>query len=230
MERMTTMSPAPARRPFRGLQPEERQQRRREQLIEAGLEVFGARGFHGVRVRDICVQARLTERYFYESFENREALFLAVYDHAVARIREAIVAAIAASPRDVVPTARGALRAFLETLQGEPRLARILLIDVLTVGKDVANQSRLATQSFADLVRDLVHHLYPDIDALGLEPQLIANGLVGSAVYQAMQWAFNGFKQPLETVLDHCVLFYEALVERAATLQAGASVGGRASE
>jgi AcrR family transcriptional regulator len=221
MPPMSTMSPAPAGRPFRGLQPEERQQRRREQLIEAGLEVFGARGFHGVRVRDICVQARLTERYFYESFENREALFLAVYDHAVGRIRDAILAAIPAPAPDVVLTARGALRAFLETLQAEPRLARILLIDVFTVGQDVANQSRRAMQSFADLVRDLVHHLYPEIDALDLDAQLIANGLVGSTVYQAIQWAFNGFKQPLDTVLDHCALFYEALVERAATLQAG---------
>jgi len=221
------MSPAPARRPFRGLQPEERQQRRREQLIEAGLEVFGARGFHGVRVRDICVQARLTERYFYESFENREALFLAVYDHAVARIREAILAAIAASPPDVVQTARGGLRAFLETLRDEPRLARITLIDVLTVGEDVANQSRLASRSFADLVRDIVNHLYPKSDALGLESGLIANGLVGSTVYLAMQWAFNGFKKPLENVLDHCVLFYEALVAHAATLQAGAKDSSR---
>jgi AcrR family transcriptional regulator len=216
---MSSTTQAPARRPFRGLQPEERQQRRREQLIEAGLEVFGARGFHGVRVRDICVQARLTERYFYESFENREALFLAVYDHAVARIRAAILAAIAASPPAVVPTARGSLRAFLETLRDEPRLARILLIDVFTVGEDVANQSRRVTQSFADLVRDLGQHLYPGIAALGWQPQLIANGLVGSTVYQAMQWAFDGFQQPLESVLDHCVLFYEALVERAATLQ-----------
>jgi AcrR family transcriptional regulator len=220
---MSTSSSLPARRPFRGLQPEERQQRRREQLIEAGLEVFGTRGFHGVRVRDICVQARLTERYFYESFENREALFLAVYERAVTRIREATLSAIAKSAPDLVQTARGALCAYLETLRAEPRLARILLIDVLTVGQDVAHQSRRATQSFVELVRDIVNHLYPGIQALGLEPALIANGLVGSTLHLAMHWAFNGFKQPLGDVLDHCLLFYEALADRVGMLQAAAS-------
>src|SRR6478752_6322871 len=96
---------AKARR-FRGLSAEQRRSKRREQLIEAGLETYGKLGFHAVGVREICAAAHLTERYFYESFENREALFLAAYDLAVARIRRAMEAALATEQGDVSTMAR----------------------------------------------------------------------------------------------------------------------------
>lgn len=198
-------------RRFRGVSAEQRVRRRREQLLEAGLEMFGTRGFHAVGVRDICAEAKLTERYFYESFANREALFSAVYERAVARVREAISSAISEAPPQLTPMARAGLRAYLETLQAEPRMARILLIDVLSVGADAGNQSLLATRSFADLVRAMMQELYPGLDHTHLEAQLLANGLVGSTLFLVMQWAFNGFQEPLEHILEHCVLFYEAL-------------------
>lgn len=42
----------------------ERQQARREKLIEAGIEAYGRHGFFSVTVKDICNEAKLTERYF----------------------------------------------------------------------------------------------------------------------------------------------------------------------
>jgi AcrR family transcriptional regulator len=200
-------SPPGGNRLFRGLSADERRSQRHEQLIEAGLRAFGSRGFHEVGVRDICAEAHLTERYFYESFENREALFLAVYERGVGRIRDAIVAALEkAQPEDM---ARAGLRAFLCLLRDEPLWPRIILIDVLTVGPTVGSQSFLATQGFADMVGNIVGALYPDRD---LDPQLVASGLVGSTVSLVMRWAQGGFVEPLDKVLDHCALFYEALM------------------
>ena len=54
--------PAPSRRRYGGVLPEERQRLRRAKLIEGALEVFGTKGFHVATVRDICVAAHLTER------------------------------------------------------------------------------------------------------------------------------------------------------------------------
>ncbi len=42
-----------------GMTPAEREERRREQFLEAGLEVFGTRGWAGTTVRDVCRAARL---------------------------------------------------------------------------------------------------------------------------------------------------------------------------
>jgi AcrR family transcriptional regulator len=203
---MGASSSPPGNRLFRGLSADERRSQRREQLIEAGLRAFGARGFHEVGVRDICAEARLTERYFYESFPNREALFLAVYERGVDRVRETVMAALQGLPPDEMP--RAGLRAFLSLLRDEPLWPRIILIDVLTIGADVGAQSILATQAFADLIGGMVATFYADPS---LDPRLVATGLVGSTIFLTMRWASNGFQEPLEQVLDHCAVFYDAL-------------------
>lgn len=213
----------PVGRRFRGLAPAERQQQRREQFIEAGLDLFGTRGFHAVGVRELCTQARLTERYFYESFSNREALFQTVYDRAFEKIRDAVTRAIAAAPREVRQLSRAAIRALLETLRGDPRLSRVLLIDVLSIGADVSAQSRLATQSLVDLTTQIMQALYPELPKQGVHIALIANGLVGSTIYLIMQWAFNGFREPLDVIVEHCALFYDALELQAAHMTAKAA-------
>jgi AcrR family transcriptional regulator len=202
-------------RRFKGLSAEERREQRRQQLVDAGIQVFGKLGFHGAGVREICAEAHLTERYFYESFENREALFMAVYEEGVNRLRAAILVAIAAAGTPELAT-RPALRAYFQTLKDEPRLARIVLQDVLTVGADAGARSVRVTSSFADLIVTLIEAQFPDLAASGIDAKLVANGLVGATLFMAMQWSLGGFREPLERVLDHAVLIYDAVREHTA--------------
>lgn len=200
-----------AGRSFRGVPSNERQAQRRRQLVEAGLDAFGTRGFSLTGVRDICAAARLTERYFYESFKNREALFLAVFEEGVERMRSAVMGALASAtatgPGDL---ARAGLRAMLVTYREDPRLARILLVESLAVGQEVGAQYAV-TASFADVIAGIASGLFPGMAEQGLDPQLVGNALFGSSLYISMQWAFGGFREPLEQILAHCVLVYEAL-------------------
>jgi AcrR family transcriptional regulator len=200
-------SERPIRRKFRGLAPEERQEQRRARLLEAGIEAFGTHGFHAVGVRDICARAQLTERYFYESFKNREALFLAVYQALGTRMEQTVGNALAGSSPEQL--ARTSLRAMLEAFRADPRMARILLIEVLSVG---AGETPLAiSQGFADMIEQICLGLYPELARTKLDARLVANGLYGSTIYVAMRWTLDGFKEPLEQILDHCALFYEAV-------------------
>ncbi|MEG0828904.1 MAG: TetR/AcrR family transcriptional regulator, partial [Acinetobacter sp.] len=66
-------------RQFKGLSLTERKQARREKLIQAGIEAYGRQGFFAVTVKDICNEAKLTERYFYESFKKSDELFQTIF-------------------------------------------------------------------------------------------------------------------------------------------------------
>ena len=66
-------------RQFKGLSLTERKEARREKLIEAGIATYGTQGFFSVTVKDVCNEAKLTERYFYESFKKSEELFQTVF-------------------------------------------------------------------------------------------------------------------------------------------------------
>lgn len=202
-------------RRFRGKTAEERQRERRTRLVAAGLTAFGSRGFHDVGVREVCSEAGLTERYFYESFANRQALFAAVYEHCVARLRAATDHAIAGGHPDANALARAGLAAFYGTLKAEPLMARILMVDVLTVDADVARQSQVVMASFAETVGAVVAEHFPHVAASGLHAHVIAAGLLGATVQIAVQWVFGGFAEPLEVIVDHAARIFEAVAAAA---------------
>jgi len=205
------MAEGAKQRRFRGKTADERRAERRARLVEAGLQEFGSRGFHDVGVRDVCARAGLTERYFYESFANRKALFAEVYGSCVARVRAATDAVLQRGGDDGRALARAGLEAFFATLEDEPRMARILLIDVLTVDADVVRQSQVVMQSFADMVGAVLAEHFPNVAASGLRGHVIAGGLLGATVQIAVQWVFGGFAEPRAVIVEHAALIFESV-------------------
>ncbi|MDI9917518.1 TetR family transcriptional regulator, partial [Rhodococcus sp. IEGM 1379] len=90
------MTPPTPRR-YAGLSGDQRAALRRESLLEAGLEVFSAAGNRGATMTAICAHAKLTERYFYESFTSRDELLQKVLDGIADEIRGAGLSALRAS-------------------------------------------------------------------------------------------------------------------------------------
>ena len=73
-----------------------RQAARREQLIEAGFALLGEQGASAVTVRGVTRTAQLSERYFYESFADRDALLITVHNRVAEQARAVITAAVGA--------------------------------------------------------------------------------------------------------------------------------------
>lgn len=103
---------------------------RREQLIEVGFDLLGTAGSGAVTMRAVTRQANLSPRYFYESFDSREALITAVYD----RVEQVLLDRLGAIRYDPDPAT--AIRAALEVcaayFEEDPRRARVLLREPLT--------------------------------------------------------------------------------------------------
>ena len=83
-----------------GVPLQDRQTLRRDELIGAGVDVLGGEGGSALTVRAVCRAAGLTERYFYESFDDRDDFVKAVYDHVCNTAMAALTSA--ATPRDAV--------------------------------------------------------------------------------------------------------------------------------
>jgi AcrR family transcriptional regulator len=203
---------APGRR-YGGVDKDERQRQRRQRLIEAGLAVFGEKGFHATTVRNVCHHAELTSRYFYESFESMEALFEGVYAHVNAELMRRTMAALQSSPMVPEKLAETALRAFLTFIQEDPHRARVVLIDALTVGAGASRVSQESNKDFARLIASFIEMLYPTLAKdTGINPVLIANGLVGSNVRIATVWVEEKCATPLEDVLLNLFSFFLAII------------------
>ncbi len=218
---MTDKKPRKNVHRFRGVASEDRRVQRRRMLIDAGIEIFGTRGFHATTVKEICAQAKLTERYFYESFANREALYAAVYEQMTGRLRDAMVTALIKPERAVGILARSALTTLFGAMRDDPRLVRILFVDVFTVSHDVNQLSMRTTRSFAELIKAMIEGLYPDPKRSPSDTFLIANGLLGALLNTIMHWAYNGYQESLDDVVRNNTTLFEALGAHFETNAAG---------
>jgi AcrR family transcriptional regulator len=113
-------------RPWRGISAGDRRAERRQRLLDAGLELFGTRGVAATGIGDICEQAALTKRYFYESFASIDELAEAVFEQITDRIAERVVPGIVAGGGS---DPRPAITAWVEAVVGDPRVVRILAVE-----------------------------------------------------------------------------------------------------
>ncbi|MEB4211126.1 TetR/AcrR family transcriptional regulator [Mycobacterium sp. 94-17] len=121
-------------RVYGGVTGEQRIAERRRRLIEAGMHVFGSAGSGSVRVKDVVVEAGLTERYFYESFSDLDALFDAVLELTMETVEIAVNAAVLDAPDDDTSRLSVVLRTTADTLAGDPRTIRIIFVEALGKG------------------------------------------------------------------------------------------------
>lgn len=132
-------------RPYRGVSAAERRDHRRARLVEAGRELFGTRGIASVGVGDVCAQADLTKRYFYESFPSIDELLEAVIEDALDYLTRRVVDSAAPGGAG---TMRQTLEAFIGALVEDPRLLRLLVVETYS-GALVGHRRRFIEQAVA---------------------------------------------------------------------------------
>jgi len=120
---MSSNQPKTLHRPYGGVSAEDRRAERRRRLLDAGLELFGTTGIAATTIADVCEEAVLTKRYFYESFATIDDLARAVFGDVTERLVQQVAPAVAAGD-GVDP--RPALTVYLGAVLGDPRLARFL--------------------------------------------------------------------------------------------------------
>lgn len=213
MEAPTPTSPLSPRRRYGGVLPEERQRLRRAKLIEGAIEVFGTKGFHAATVREVCVAAHLTERYFYESFKTLPQLFMATYGE----LRDQLMSQTLAVLKEAEPTPLGmlepAIRVFLEFIRDDPRRGRIMLVDSLGVNDEVAALSGATARDYSNMMRQHLHLLVPEARADEVNLDLLADGMIGLNVLLAARWMQDGFAESLDKVVRTNLLPYQGLLK-----------------
>lgn len=191
----------PAARGWAGTSLADRRADRRARLLEVGLDLLGTQGSAAVTVRSVCRLARLTDRYFYENFADRDALLLAVYDRVAEEAGTAIVAAVADTGPDPERTARAAIEAFLAVLVDDPRKGRVLLLEPLT-DPTLGVRGSVASAMFVDLVRA---QLDAEAAVSPAGAELTATALVGALANLFIHWLDGALHLERAELTDYCV-------------------------
>ena len=167
-------------RRYRGQTAAERRRQRRDQLLDAGLELFGTVGFGATTIEMLCRTAQLQPRYFYEQFESREALLRAVYDRHVEALMNAVLNALEQASDDPRDRLEAGLRAFVGAALEDERLARINYFEMLGVNRELESRRRAVLRSYADLITAQLDALDPARRPKLTHPRLGAVAIVGA--------------------------------------------------
>jgi AcrR family transcriptional regulator len=176
----------------------DRRAARREKLLAAGLDLLGAEHPAGLSVRAVCRHARLTERYFYESFVDRDELVGAVYDHVAEEAREALERATGdlTRPADI---ARAAVESMVRLMLDDPRKGRVLLVAPLTEHQ-LTDRGLRALPMLLAMVRA---QLSPEVSET--DRDLIATGHVGALMSLFHAFLAGQLTVAREQFVEHCV-------------------------
>lgn len=123
----------------------------RARLVDAAVHVFGTRSFGEARVADVLQHAAISRKTFYEQFPDKEACFLAAYEAAAVRARDAVRAAAREHDRRD-ERLRAGIHALLQFLADEPELARLLVVEVTGAGPTALRRREQAVREFAAML------------------------------------------------------------------------------
>jgi len=179
-----------------------RTQRRREQFLDAGLEVFGTSGYRQATVRQLCKQAALTDRYFYESFDTLEDLLIAVYERAKAPRTPSLHEGMA----DIVQA--------LDTvfsMAADPRVARVCWLEVLGVSPRVDAVYIGRVDLFATLTLQVARVHLPAWQPDPTEARVLGVAVVGAISQTITHWLLTGRQASKKAMVQATGRVFEGL-------------------
>lgn len=189
-------------------------------LLDAAFELLGTEGWSSTTVRGVCTAARLNPRYFYESFEDLDALLLALYERLVAQMGEAVYRAVAEAGDDARGQSRAALRSIFAFIDEDPRRGRVLYVEAL--GNEALNRRRIETgHALVSLVEEAgaERHGRPrEGEQIG---RVAAAILVGGTAELVAAWLDGRLEGSLDQLVDDATDLLLSLGDTAATIAAG---------
>ena len=193
-------------RDYDGKTAAERIAERRERLIDAGVELFGERGYAATSIRAVLQQSGLRDRYFGESFADLDSLLAAVYSRLIDEEISGCVAAI-----DKTDGGSEGARAMVDTItrsyEKNPGKSRIKSREILSGGPVAREERRAGLRRLAQLVADLL----PPSTALDRgDVLLLGLSIVAAADELLMTWIESPGGLTRDRVVDVVMLLFDA--------------------
>lgn len=183
-------------RAYAGENAEIRALNRRRKLIEAGKQCFGEKGFSKAKIKEICSAADLTERYFYESFKNKEELLGVVYVMLVDGMLEDMQE-IAEKYQDTPLEAMKQLSyGYFLLFKNDPNRAQTQLFEILGVSDNLNQIYQKKLREAAEIMRDIIKMLFPKLSEAHLKP-LYFTAFTGALWQLANEWVLSGYEQDI---------------------------------
>lgn len=163
-------------------------EQRRQQVLEAALEVFSSVGYHAASMDDIAERAGVSKPVLYQHFPGKLELYLALLDAGITELMDAGHAALT-STNDNRQRVSGVVNAYFAFVE-DPRGAYRLVFE-----SDLVNDAKVRERvDAADsaLARQTASVIAEDTGLNDEQAMLLASGMQGLVQVAARRWLHAG--------------------------------------
>ncbi|MEV7422688.1 MULTISPECIES: TetR/AcrR family transcriptional regulator [unclassified Streptomyces] len=204
---------------------------RRGRLLATATELFTTRGYPATSVERICGTADLPVRAFYEEFESRESLLIALHN-GVARAGMEAALTVLSDPRLEAAEARvritGMGRAYVEAVTDGAAATRIAFVEVIGAGRAVEEQRLLWRGLWSDFLTAEAERAVARGEAPARDYSLAMVALTGAGNELVAHWTRHSASFSRELLADE--LIHHALATLGIPAGDGSAAGTRADE
>lgn len=192
---------------------------RRQQILQAALDLFAEQGLEGATSKAIAERAEVTHGLIYFYFKSKDELFRAAFAYALEQgMAQLNVSAIAESDEPPEEALTGLLTRFLQTLMS-PYLATVMRLMMHTMARDdwragPLHECKLLVHSSVGEIVDGVRMYLDRQVALGrvrpIHTETVARFLIGG-IMSSVRWSLGGAvdgdlpADTAATIADMCV-------------------------
>jgi AcrR family transcriptional regulator len=176
-------------RTYGGISPEQRRAQRRAKLLQAGLRLFTSTGFAATRISELCTEAGVSTRNFYEEFPSKEELLRELHDLINATAFNEVRTTLAQlETADVAVRITTLLDVFVRSVTADARAPRLNYVEAVGVNAEIEQQHVRWVNTWADFIESEALRAA----AAGVAPQrsyrLTAIALVGAITGLLREW------------------------------------------
>lgn len=135
-----------------------RSETRRQQILDAAIEVFAEHGFHQSRVGDIAARAGIAYGLVYHYFRNKDEILRTIFLERWTVVLQVIEQAVNDHERSVTERLRGLISFLVDIYKAYPDLVEVIVLELLHspefIRDEVVRGFHRAFEGITELVRE----------------------------------------------------------------------------
>ncbi|GIE33674.1 putative transcriptional regulator, TetR family protein [Actinoplanes italicus] len=199
---------------YAGRSREQREADRRDRIAAAAVHLFASRDYDEVTVADVCAHAKVSKRYFYDHFADREDLLLAVHREQNDWLLGSLVELSPPRPATVRELLDPVMRALVRLLAENPERARVIYVNAPKMELRRRGLLRAEAAMFGRLLRPMLRTKGDEThgDDKRFDRTMLA--LVAGISEVIIEWVGDGMTAPADELADDLSRLAVAMLER----------------
>lgn len=159
----------------------------RDRILDGALDVFARKGYHRAIVDDIVRASGTSKGAVYHHFPNKEAVFVALVDDFAELLASRLAAAVSAR-QGALDKVDAALTAVLTTFAANERLARLILLEAVSLGPAYQRKRAEVADRFAALIQGYLDDAVADGSLPAVDTRVATLAWLGAVNEIVVQW------------------------------------------